>query len=176
MDSEGILTGIAEVGVALAGFAALVAIFRRTQGPLKHAAMLAVRTLIELSLSIVFFAFLPLVLFQFELSATAVWFGASLATVSIGTGLQLLSAARLRLLYGEGWRAPSWWYYILGLSIAAVALGAQVVNLFVKGPALYIAGLLAMIVIASLQFLASVAGRWRSESDNDVDSAHRSSE
>ncbi len=45
----------------------------------------------------------------------------------------------------------------IGFIIGACVIGAQLLNLHVRGPALYVAGLLGAIVLVGLQFLGFVA-------------------
>jgi hypothetical protein len=80
--SEYLLTS-AEIGVALAGFAALVIVVRqRAADELSYGDRIAVASLIERGLMAALFSFLPLLLLGLGLAAGVVWFCAS-GTLSI---------------------------------------------------------------------------------------------
>jgi hypothetical protein len=158
MDVAGTLEAIAEVGVALAGFAALVALFRGGADSWTPAAISALRFMIELSLCILVFALLPSPLLLSGLSAPAVWLTASSSMLVVATVLFVLNVQRIRSLLHQGWRPPRWGFHIVGFSLGGLVLASQGLNLYLHGAALYVSGLLGIILLVGLQFLAFVAG------------------
>ena len=74
MGHEDLLIGIAEVSIALTGFAGIVAVFgRRTTGPWPLADQYLLRSLIENGLLVVLAALLPFAVLQHTQDPTVVW-------------------------------------------------------------------------------------------------------
>lgn len=158
MNADEILHTIAQVGVSLAGFAALVALFRnRSDSSWTPASLSALRSLIELSLCTVILALLPLSLALFELPAFRVWQFSSLCAFLAGVGLMAVAVSRVRALVQSGWQAPTWLFHFTGFAIGSLAVLAQAYNVIAQSAAIYVAGLLALIVIVGLQFIVSVS-------------------
>ncbi len=158
MNPEGTLEAIAEVGVALAGFAAVVAVFRRNQGEgWSPAAATGVRFMVELSLATVVLALIPSPLALAGLGPNTVWVTSSVILMLLGVALFLLNVRRMQSLSRQGWRNRQPTLRVVGFILAASVIGAQLLNLHFRGPALYVAGLLGTIVLVGLQFIGFVA-------------------
>ena len=83
----------AEIGVALAGFAALVISFRQRQDfSLSDADRVVVASLVERGLMAAFLSFLPILLFGLALSERLVWFFSSGTFVAYGVSIMIRSA------------------------------------------------------------------------------------
>jgi hypothetical protein len=158
MNADEILHTIAQVGVSLAGFAALVALFRNRSGSSwTPASLSALRSLIELSLCTVVLALLPLSIALFEIPEFLVWQVSSLCALLAGLGLMTIAVLRVRALVRSGWKAPTWLFHLAGFAIGCLALLAQAYNVLAQSAAIYVAVLLALIVIVGLQFIVSVS-------------------
>jgi hypothetical protein len=111
----------AEVGVALAGFAALVISFRQREGsPLTDLDRLVTANLVERGLMAALFSFLPILLFGLELSPRIVWFVSSGAFAVYGVSA-VTRSLRSRRLSG-GLVAPIGFYTLIGVALLIVAL------------------------------------------------------
>ena len=91
MTGEGFLQTLAEVSITLAGFSALISVFRQRAGSAwRPEGLMAMRGVIELSLLPVLFALLPFPLFYSGLTESAVWRVCSaLAIRDVGFGRRL---------------------------------------------------------------------------------------
>lgn len=77
------LVAIAEVAIALAGFSAVVAVFRRTQGAAwTRAEVNGLWIMMEVSFGLIFLSLLPLALEQTALAGKLLW---AVACVVLGT-------------------------------------------------------------------------------------------
>jgi len=156
VDYSGILLTIAELGVALAGFASLVsAIGRRRDNRSRAIDSLRLRSMLEMALRTVALALVPLPFLQFASSDATVWrLSSVLALVSTAAFLPY-SVRRARSvdgIYGE--RA-------LIISIAAlsfIGVLSHVANVLGLGGAnafsLYLGGLLPAMGISGLLFVS----------------------
>ncbi len=82
----------AEIGVALAGFAALVISFRQRQdSSLPNSDRLVVASLVERGLMAAFLSFLPILLFGLGLSERLIWFFSSGTFVAYGVSVMIRS-------------------------------------------------------------------------------------
>jgi hypothetical protein len=158
LTGEGTLQTIAEVSITLAGFSALIAVFRqRADRPWSPEGLMAIRGLIEFSLLPAFFALLPFPLFYSGLSEAVVWrlssslFGASYVAVMI------LSWIRIRALTRSGSRRARPRYalgmWAIGIG-GALSLTSNAIVLPFGGLSLYLVGLLVVLVIAGLQLVS----------------------
>jgi hypothetical protein len=111
----------AEVGVALAGFAALVISFRqREDSALSDLDRLVTANLVERGLMAAFFSFLPILLFGLGLSPRLVWFFSSGIFATYGVWV-LKRSFRARRLSG-GLVAPLGFYILAAIGVLIVAL------------------------------------------------------
>jgi hypothetical protein len=113
----------AEIGVALAGFAALVILFRQRQDSLlSNTDRLVVASLVERGLMAAFFSFLPILLFGLGLAERIMWFISSGAFVAYGVSIMIRSI-RARKISGPV--APNPAFYIL-FAIGALIVALQI--------------------------------------------------
>lgn len=162
LGTEQALQTIAEVGVALAGFASLVAVFRRRRDEAwSPRALAGLRFMIELSLSATLFSILPFSLAAFGLGDTATWTFSNLA-LALAFGILLtLNFQRSRRIssQGIGHRQPlqATSGLVLG-SVIALLLVLSALDLVVsRGPAIFVLALLTLLVSVANQFLNFVA-------------------
>jgi hypothetical protein len=151
------LLGFAGVGATFAGFSGVVAVFgRRAHGEWLPEDLFRLRNLMFMSLSVCLLAFAPLVLMAWHLSAALMWALASLL-LGLGSIVYLLVARPVsqRLRRDRPGLMPTWASatFIVALSVAALLQLLNVVGLFFdRGAGPYLAGLLALLCIAALQF------------------------
>jgi hypothetical protein len=160
MTGEGTLQTIAEVSITLAGFSALIAVFRQGGKAWRPEGLMAIRGLIEFSLIPAFFALLPFPLFYSGLSEAQVW---RLCSFLFGTTYVLALGVnwfRVRVLTRSGARRPQPRYargmWAVGI-IGALSVGSNALVLPFGGLSLYIAGLLLVLVVAGLQLISILA-------------------
>lgn len=152
-----ILLGFAGVGATFAGFSGVVAVFgRRAHGEWLPEDLFRLRNLMFMSLSVCLLAFAPLVLITWHFSVARTWGLASLI-LGLGSLVYLLYArpASQRLRRDRPGLMPTWGsaVFIGALSVAAVLQLLNVVGLFFeRGAGPYLAGLLALLCIAAMQF------------------------
>jgi hypothetical protein len=151
------LLGFAGVGATFAGFSGVVAVFgRRVHGEWLPEDLFRLQNLMFMSLSVCLLAFAPLVLTTWHLSAALMWALASLL-LGVGSVVYLLCtrSASQRLRRDRPGLMPTWAsaLFIIALSVAAILQLLNVVGLFFDpGAGPYLAGLLALLCIAALQF------------------------
>jgi hypothetical protein len=103
MEGSDVLIVIAEVSVAFAGFAGIVAVFR--QRDLEEWALLDAarfRFMVEFSLTTILFALLPFVLHHLGASPTVTWSACSALMAATVAGLFVIAAFRLRRVRSQG--------------------------------------------------------------------------
>ncbi len=157
MGSTDSLHLIAELAVAVAGFASLVAVIGRRQGrdyPHWDAARLG--SMLETSLLVIAFSLLPLLPFKAGLSAEFSWrISAGVFAVS-GVALALHQGRRARKLPGYSFLRP--WTILFGVlsgsAVLVLALGAS--GLLDVVEATYLWGLYAYLARSGLLFLRLV--------------------
>ena len=121
MDGSEYMYTAAEVGVALAGFAALVISFRQREGSaLSDLDRLVTANLVERGLMAALFSFLPILLFGLGLSPRWVWFFSSGAFATYGA-FAVIRSIRSRKLSG-GLVAPMGFYILVTVGLLNVAL------------------------------------------------------
>ena len=89
MEATEVLTLIAEIGIALAGFTAVVTVVGRPPGPLSALEAFRLSQLLALSLGAVALALLPLGLYHLGIDAPRLWQISSAAMAILGAGLLL---------------------------------------------------------------------------------------
>jgi hypothetical protein len=152
-----ILLGFAGVGATFAGFSGVVAVFgRRSHGEWLPEDLFRLRNLMFLSLGVCLLAFAPLVLATWHFSEPRSWALASLL-LGLGSIVYLLYArpASYRLRRDRPGLMPTWAsaIFILALIGAAILQFLNIVGLFVeRGAGQYVAGLLALLCAAAMQF------------------------
>lgn len=149
----------AEVGVALAGFAALVIAFRqRKDSSLSDNDRLVVSSLVERGLMAAFLSFLPILLVGLGLSERLVWFFSSSIFVVYGVSL-VIRSIRSRRLSGE-LVAGSVFYTLMAVGVLMIAL--QVCHAFGLGLRQsawwYLVGVTWLLVSAGYRFLFVLRG------------------
>jgi hypothetical protein len=152
-----ILLGFAGVGATFAGFSGVVAVFgRRAHGEWLPEDLFRLRNLMFMSLGVCLLAFAPLVLSSWHFAEARTWALASLL-LFMGSIAYLLYArpASLRLRRDRPGLMPTWAsaIFIVALSAAAILQFLNVVGLFFeRGAGAYLAGLLALLCAAAMQF------------------------
>jgi hypothetical protein len=152
-----ILLGFAGVGATFAGFSGVAAVFgRRAHGEWLPEDLFRLRNLMFMSLGVCLLAFAPLVLATWHLVQARTW---ALASLLLGAGsiVYLLYArpASMRLRRERPDLMPTWAsaVFIVALSVAAILQFLNIAGLFFeRGAGPYLAGLLALLCVASMQF------------------------
>lgn len=151
------LLGFAGVGATFAGFSGVVAVFgRRAHGEWLPEDLFRLRNLMFMSLGVCLLAFAPLVLLTWHFAEARTWALASLLLL-VGSIVYLLYArpANLRLRRDRPGLMPTWAsaVFVVALSGAAILQFLNVVGLFFeRGAGAYLAGLLALLCAAAMQF------------------------
>ena len=159
MDSDS-LTVMAELAIALAGFASLVAIIGQRQSrdsPAVQAGRL--RAMLESSLLTGAACVIPLVAAKFPMPLAAVWRGSS-AAFMVGIALLFAHQIRRRRYSPRTYQSPIWWIVsasclqfsaLLVLAVNAVGLvpWAEAAYLFAPAALLIYSGLLFLQIVVS---------------------------
>jgi hypothetical protein len=161
--NESSLYTIAEVAVTLAGFSGLVVAFqRRDMGSWSPPEFLNFLFLIANSLLVVLFSLLPIPLFLWGLPEHVIWTICSplMAAYFLGGGAIALQSVRRHPREFEQVRPIfPWLYRIQWTSVPVAALMAMVLLLSAadvlvpRGQALYVLGLLVLLLFAGNQFV-----------------------
>jgi hypothetical protein len=156
------LQTIAEVGVALAGFASLVAVFRRRPDEVwAPRALAGLRFMIELSLCAVLFAILPFCLVATGLGEEETWLVSCLALAVAYCVLLHLNVSRSRAIGAQGiaHRQPiqARTGLALGVVIALLLIFSAFNILIPRGPSVFLFALFFLLVGVANQFLNFVA-------------------
>jgi len=157
------LLTIAEIAVALAGFASLVSVIGGRQNDTSRViASLRLRTMLELAFRNAFFALLPLPFLQFAPSDPIVWRISSGLYIAITIGYFLLRL-RERESAGESWLSVS------TRILFSITILAGLANVFGLGGSnafsLYLANLLLGLCVAGLFFVSVSASVFGIERD-----------
>ena len=160
------LHAIAEIGVALAGFAALVAIFRQRESGWTTAAISGLRFMVEASISLIILALLPIPLHLLGIEGQDLWVLCSSICAVVSFSIFILNALRIRTLYRGGWRPKTWTFHIVGIAVGFAIVFAHTLNaLYFQGPGLYVLALMISIFLVGLQFIAFTAHTGKSQND-----------
>jgi hypothetical protein len=155
------LATIAELAVALTGFAGLLAAFRAARAEWQLIEVAALRILLISSVGVFVFAVLPFPLLLAEVAGERVWQGCSLA---LGAFLLTLVALGAYLVVGHGLRPRRFGVFLglelSGLAVAMVVLLNSLGVLSLDGAAVYCLGLLWLLVTAALQFIVQIFSSW----------------
>ena len=158
MDQVEVLLTIAELGVALAGFASIVTVIGRRQNGETHELVGArLRTMLEVALRNAAFALLPLPFLQLLPSDPIVWrVGSGLYVIAVG-----LHWLRVRGTIDEGWWTAS---NLLLVVLTGVVAVANVLGLAgSKAFSLYLANLLLGLAASGISFLSVATTIFRVE-------------
>jgi hypothetical protein len=151
---ESALLTTAEIAVAFAGFASVVAVFRRREDSWAPQDVLRFQLMITASLAVVFFALFPIAIHFFGASASSVWsFSSGVLCLFISLTLGLV-ARRAVSLTVEANLNPyiSWSFIAAGLATVALqALNAAGV-IFEQELGPYFVGLLYLLFLAAVSF------------------------
>jgi hypothetical protein len=113
----------AEIGVALAGFAALVISFRQRQDlSLSESDRLVVASLVERGLMAAFFSFLPILLFGLGLSERLIWFFSSGIFVAYGVSIMIRSARSHKISRARASNPAFYFLYAVGVLMVALQI------------------------------------------------------
>jgi hypothetical protein len=170
MNPNDTLSALAEVAAAFAGFSGVVAALGvNSLSELSALHRFRFANLLVVSVGAALFAFLPVVLAQFPLSAGAVWISSSALLAVFSLALLIVrwrAGRRLGPILGGPlnlWMALCW----IG-ALSAVA-SFQLVNLLQgsgpPGGSLYVAGVFGLLLLSGLQFI-SLALPARAEDSN----------
>jgi hypothetical protein len=152
--TEALLT-IAEVGVAFAGFASVVIVFRRREdGNWAPADVVRFQVMISASLSVVLFAMLPFAFIVFGVEDATVWASCS-AILGAYLAVRLVRVARrsLPLVSTAGLNPFVAWPSFAGAFLAIVLQVLNAANFLLHrelGP--YFIGLLYLLVLSAVSF------------------------
>jgi len=158
MEHQDILLTYAEVAAAFAGFSAIVSSFaenRRSKNlRINH---YRIKVMIEYSLCVVIFAFLPTLLVLFFEMEDAAWRLSSAVLIVVWGIIALLSATRARAVLGV-WGfsvAAGFSYSMLVLTLLGITvLGLSVLGIHVRSPAgSYLIGLFFPLLQSAFYFL-----------------------
>ena len=161
MTGEGTLQTIAEVSITLAGFSALISVFRQRVGRAwTPEGLTAIRGMIEFTLIPAFFALLPFPLFYSGLSEAVVWRLSSFLFGALSVAMMIINFFRIRSLTRSGARRPRP-RYVRGMTtigiVGVLSLTTNAIILPFGGLSLYLAALLLMLVVAGLQLISILA-------------------
>ncbi len=168
-----LLLTVAEVSVALAGFASVVSIFgQRIANVDPRISYHRLRIMVELSLTATAFSLLPVMLAATELSASATWRLSSLMFVAIATPHMVFRYVRLRLaassLDQARFNATTWAWVATGalaqLGLVLITVGA----LHHHQAAAYLFALSYQLGVTGLYFLRLLES-FRPRSDDPAD-------
>jgi hypothetical protein len=152
--SEGVLLGVAQLAVALAGFAGVVAVFR-SEGDWTELQAFRLSVLVRNSLGVMFMALLPLVFFAVYGSApTAI--GIASGSSAVWMLLTVVQLQRQWLRFG----AFRTWPNLTSTTLAVLATALFVVNAVWLDTAWpYVAALCLVLLTAALAFQRMVGVR-----------------
>lgn len=154
MKGESFLLTLAQIGLALAGFAGLISVFRKSGRDWIPQEVAGMKLIFEHTFAEVFFALLPFPLFYIFESEPRAWKLSSLLLACFFAFDFSINAIRLRKLTAKGApprRRKAFLYIFMPVTVLSAIL--QVLNLFVWGSVSnYIWGLLWLLVAPSVQF------------------------
>ena len=161
MDGSEYMYTTAELGVGLAGFAALIIAIRGREGSsLSQIDRLLIASLIERSLVAAFLSLLPILLLGLKMSQSAVWFLASGTLAVYGISLVVRTVSNIRRSPSVLVSAPM--YYTL-IMIGLIVIVTQLMNAFALGIQQsawwYLLGVTWLLVTAGYRFFF-VLHRW----------------
>lgn len=146
---------LAELNVAIAGFAGIVSAFRfRDESNVKRGPVAALTVIVQLSLVVALFSGLPLLLSAFGLSGNSLWLTCSIVAVPVGSGLIYTNRRNFRRSLQD---RKARLIHIFVQSISFIAVLANVLNtlniFFHYEPGPYLLAGIVMSGIAGWMFI-----------------------
>ncbi len=157
---EDFLLTLAEVSITFAGFAALLAVFRRLGSAWAPVEIMGLWYMVAATVGALFFSLLPFLLFFFGLGEPAIWSVccALLALFMVGEGFGIRHLG-VRMGASPRMRVPAlkWIAYpILGGALIVVILGVIQIGPF-EGVAPYATGIVALLLQACIPLVTFLA-------------------
>jgi len=159
LQAEEVLTVVAEIAIALAGFTGIVVAYRQRglEEFLPHE-LIRLRFMLGVACTTLLFALLPFVPHYCGLSPTANWVASSsaMATGLVALGLIICFRTRSHLN-----RLSLAWFtaYVAGSGLFGVMVLANALELFfAAGPGLYLAGLGWLLFVSTSLFVRLILG------------------
>lgn len=155
MEGESVLLTIAQLGLTLVGFSALILAFRRAEKSWEGAEIIGQKIILELGLATTLLALLPLAVFH-TIGSELVW--------AVSSGIYILFIVLwIRLIYQRvrrmGFANPRNSSNTAAQVMLLAVIVLQAVNmLFLRAFAPYLWGVLWLIFAAGLQFVLFVYG------------------
>ena len=155
-DAAAALSIFSQLAVALTGFAGLLTAFR-TRGTWSPVEIAGLHILLLTSVGAMAFSVAPLPALLAGTPEAQVW---SLASLALGLFLLLMTAGGLRMVLAQKLRSRRpliFWLLVTALGATAAAEFAAAADLFDwRGPATYSIGVIALLAVATLQFLLQI--------------------
>lgn len=152
---QDILLNIAQIALTLAGFSALLSVFRRGDDGWSEEEVIGQRLILELSFASAAFSVLPLAIFH-TLGEAPVWRISSGLLIAFTILWGLFSRRRSKQAAGDV-PQPRTRVWVIGQASSLVAMVIQALNVFLWGSfSGYIWGILWLAFSAGLQFMLFV--------------------
>ncbi len=151
MEAEGILTALAEVAIAIAGFSGIVVVLDRSDQPWSELDRARFTMLLNISLSCVFWSFFPILLHVAELPPASIWFWSSASWL-----VYMLISLGNRLRHRPGLGDDPSVKAILAFMFVGLALcvAAQVANVgWLRAPWPHVLAVLQGLLVACIFFV-----------------------
>ena len=153
-----ILLTLAEVAVALAGFAGIASVFaRRLDSAPQVVVAVRLRGMVDAGLVSCFAAVLPLIIASYPIPASASWRLSSFVFAGVWSFVFFNAQARLRRLSRSGvsWSGPAWrrttWVFYFAIVTPLLASSSGVVSAL-EAP-FYLSAVFAAMVLAGILFI-----------------------
>jgi hypothetical protein len=154
MEAEGILTALAEVAIAIAGFSGIVVALKRRGEAWSESDKTRFSVLLQISLSCVFWSFTPIVLYLVNTSAVSVWgwsTGIWLMFVLGGIAYRLPRIRRATSLDAE---PPARVVMALMIGVLVISVAAQVANVgWLRTSWPHVLAILLSLLLSSILFV-----------------------
>ena len=157
MDPQEILTTIAEIGIALAGFSGLVVVLRKNDGPLNAIEKYRMSVLLAMAFGAMFLALMPGILMRLGLSGDILWKVSSALLVVFSIIFVLawvLSSRRFFHVAREIFNVPAFAAMTIGHLVNMLLQTGVVLGLWAdQSIGVYLLGLAWLLAHASQQFI-----------------------
>jgi len=154
MEAEGILTALAEVAIAIAGFSGIVVVLDRSDQPWSELDRARFTMLLQISLSCVFWSFFPILLHLAEVPPASIWFWSSaswLIYMLISLGSRIRQRPRSERLFDDPSVKAVLAFMFVGL---AISVSVQVANVgWLRAPWPYVLAVLQGLLVACTFFV-----------------------